>query len=658
MNIINLVLNAPTIAIRGFFGVVTAGTAVSVVGACISVAVVVTVVMKPNLNGTTPLTSTESYLAEMNSMIGLNRFIIKSETNYYYNSTETLLIIFDELDRKLRDVFRDSYIKIVISNFSSEPQLNVPGLTRKRRFHYRRLLDWNTHTNNSKVLSRLIEPLPSANSSVIKTNISIHGSIVLNKLTNIVSRTTTTSSTKTTSNAAFDTTLPTQTTSLPIFSTQSFNSSVDVEKTESPKNTSTTTSLVLNNSSQTSDLFPGDNEPIHSITSMIDETTDDLATTDSSDSSEDENSETYVVSTGEALSTTPDTILDLSSTMISDQTISEEVQSSLSETYGTDVYELYESSAFTLIDYDSTERTTAYENTPDLSTDAPPTENIQETSSTTTTPHSHSISQITKSTTVPLTATTGSPVLSTSTTKPSVLSTVTTMESKTTKLTTKASTAYYASSSSTDEMSSSSESILTTISETTMLENTTPGKCNASASNNGNRKSIVFVYATIYFNITKNKNISAEDVYEVLKSWNSVITLADTCGQPSPAPSSFNPTLSKITEPSKTNVSVAVLQEETSIPDSVLNETIQATVPPDALQPNAITPSSTTIQTTSIVLTTATSTTHVTTAPRSTVITTPLTTINTPPTTMTPTPIIPTEFSITDPTPDLLLGGA
>jgi hypothetical protein len=111
----------------------------------------------------------------------------------------------------------------------------------------------------------------------------------------------------------------------------------------------------------------------------------------------------------------------------------------------------------------------------------------------------------------------------------------------------------------------------TILSTTTSIDNTT--RCNISLNTAG-QTSIIFSTMILFFKVKPGESISAEEIFNTLKSLQPNITLLTGCLQPSSQISSFNATLSNVQTPSKSDLTVGDLQNQPSISASLEDQVL------------------------------------------------------------------------------------
>ncbi len=129
MALISSIAYSPTLFLRVFNNVITVATGVSAVAAAVSITVVITVIIKQGPSTTDPFHKTTVILVQSKATLVFNRDIQPYEVPYYYNSTETLITLVEELNDQLKQAFPTTFIKIVESDFSTEPVSNLTGIT-------------------------------------------------------------------------------------------------------------------------------------------------------------------------------------------------------------------------------------------------------------------------------------------------------------------------------------------------------------------------------------------------------------------------------------------------------------------------------------------------------------------------------------------------
>jgi hypothetical protein len=112
--------------------VITVAVGVSVVAASIAMGLVVINILYNNETCCGAFIN-ERVIRQSTSSLVFNRVIQGFETSYYYNATETLYSLVQGLNDNLRENFPDTFVKVVVSGFSSTPVLNPTRRRRRRR---------------------------------------------------------------------------------------------------------------------------------------------------------------------------------------------------------------------------------------------------------------------------------------------------------------------------------------------------------------------------------------------------------------------------------------------------------------------------------------------------------------------------------------------
>jgi hypothetical protein len=140
MPAITTIINTPLLFLRVFLNVATVAAGVGVVAAGVSVGVVVAKLVmnpppdSPGINSN-PLVQTIIILESSSSSLAFNRLIQAYEYDGYYNATATLLNLVEELNNYLEQAFPNTFFKAVVSNFSTQPEVN-PSSRQKRLDYY------------------------------------------------------------------------------------------------------------------------------------------------------------------------------------------------------------------------------------------------------------------------------------------------------------------------------------------------------------------------------------------------------------------------------------------------------------------------------------------------------------------------------------------
>ncbi|CAF1466259.1 unnamed protein product [Adineta ricciae] len=239
------ILNAPALCLRIFFNVVSAGSGASVVAATIVVGVVV--VNKWNdPDHPSDLFHDVSVVLKSDGTLAFNRAILSFELDEYYNATDTLLHLTEQLNAHLKQKFPNTFVKAITANFSLKPEISP---TRKKRYPYCRKCYLKLMAakaarmkrDNSESVSDDDGPLrednpllpdPPEPPSIKSTSTST---------TTTTSSSTSTSTTTTTSTSTSTTTTSTSTSTTTTSTLTQITGNLDGSTSDSPTTTTTTT---------------------------------------------------------------------------------------------------------------------------------------------------------------------------------------------------------------------------------------------------------------------------------------------------------------------------------------------------------------------------------------------------------------------------------
>jgi antigen KI-67 len=111
------------VSLRIALNVITVGVAIGTIISVVTVSVIVVKTLPGSNTGGNPFVNEKVVLVQTGSLIAINRDIDITETDYYYNATQSLETLVEELNMLLERTFSSNYIKIIVSDLSPRPIL-------------------------------------------------------------------------------------------------------------------------------------------------------------------------------------------------------------------------------------------------------------------------------------------------------------------------------------------------------------------------------------------------------------------------------------------------------------------------------------------------------------------------------------------------------